>query len=418
MAEALALASGDASATDGSTPEPTPEEISRMFRGLLDELSKSAKSPFAVVEALAEAGALMPVQMRAYLVHEMGLSPHAVMREAVPLLLIDPEPAVRQAASSVLNQIAGPETVSPVMLRRILLLRNWVPAAERGAIDQVSRKLRLKGVACAQWDKPPAALALLTSVVDGSGAQNLILTTPKGRTGLFAGLLVKQGFGIRDAWCSPSAPRHEINAALNGSRAQMQGAATVRDHLDTVVQHHIARGLAEGHLPPVAAVEIAEAIGAADWKERGLDVAAEIAQRFAALAETERGAAAIAESLARSGEFVAYDPIAQSWFEDDPAIRALTGRGARRGGKSVQALLDGFLASRREIWAERLLLTILWLEAGAGSDRARGETVRDLTVLAHELLVEGEQGRPELAALPAMVVIATRSLAVAGAERW
>ncbi len=44
--------------------------------------------------------------------------------------------------------------------------------------------------------------------------------------------------------------------------------------------------------------------------------------------------------------------------------------------------------------------------------------MRDLTVLAHELLVEGEQGRPELAALPAMVVIATRSLAVAGAERW
>jgi len=75
-------------------------------------------------------------------------------------------------------------------------------------------------------------------------------------------------------------------------------------------------------------------------------------------------------------------------------------------------MLEEILPARREIWAEKLLLTILWLEAGA--DAARGALARDLTVLAHELVL----GRRALAALPAMVEIAKRSLYVAGVQRW
>jgi hypothetical protein len=92
-----------------------------------------------VVEGLAETSMLMPAELRAYMTHELGLSPHAVLREAVPLLLLDPEPTVRQAAAAVLEQVASPETISPVMLRRTLLIRNWVPEAEREAIDRPAK---------------------------------------------------------------------------------------------------------------------------------------------------------------------------------------------------------------------------------------------------------------------------------------
>ena len=68
------------------------------------------------------------------------------------------------------------------------MVRNWVPEAEREAIDRLVRKARLKGVVCAQW-APPPALAIHASMVDGSGTQSVILTSPTGRTGLFAGLL-------------------------------------------------------------------------------------------------------------------------------------------------------------------------------------------------------------------------------------
>ena len=144
MTDALAQAAADA--TPDELSGATPQEISQRFRSLLDDLGTSAESPFGVVEGLAETGTLMPVEMRAYMVHELGLSPHAMQ----------------------------------------------------------------------------------SSVVDGSGAQNLIITTPKGRTGVFAGLLFKQAFGIRDAWCNSSLSRREIDGALQDFRRRTARQAAGR----------------------------------------------------------------------------------------------------------------------------------------------------------------------------------------------
>ena len=408
MAEALTLAAVDA--TPGEAP--SPQDIPRELRGIVDELGRSAEDPFMVVEGLAETGTLMPPDLRAYLTHELGLSPHAVLREAVPLLLLDPEPKVRQAAAAVLEQVAGPQTFSPVMLRRTLLVRNWVPEAEREAIDRVVRKARVKGVACAQW-APAAPVVIQCSVVDGSGAQSLILTTPTGRVGLFAGLLLKQGFGVRDAWCDLSVPRREISRSLKEMQQEVVWRTTGHDHLDVVVQHHIACGLAAGHLPQTAIVQIAEAVGAADWKDRGLDVMVETERLFAELGARAHGTASITASIQRSGAWLADDPMMQSWFDDDAAIRALVDVKPRlKPDVAVRRVLEEVLPAEREAWAERLLLLALWLRAGS-EDPKLATRWRDCMVLAHELLA----GR-KLADLPAMVTIAERSAFVARVGGW
>ena len=408
MSEALTMAALDASAGEA----PSPEEIPHQLRAMLDELGHSVDDPFMVVEGLAETGTLMPPQLRAYLTHELGLSPHAVLRESLPLLLIDPEPAVRQATAAVLEQVASPETMSPVMLRRVLLVRNWVPVPEREAIDRLVRKARLKGVVCAPWSAPPA-LAIRASMVDGSGAQSLILTSPTGRFGLFAGVLLKVGFGVRDAWCDMVVPRRDITRALKEVQQQMESQAVDRDYLDTAVQHAISRGLSAGNLPQTAVIAIAEAIGAADWKDRGLNVASETARLFEGLAADMRTPTEIAASLQRSGVWLADDPAMQSWFDDDAEIRALVDRRPRpKPDVTVRRVLEDMLSGRRDEWAERVLSTALWLRAGIGKLRLDAQW-QDCVVLAHELLA----GRP-LADLPAMVAIAKRSVFVARAGGW
>jgi hypothetical protein len=404
MVEALAKAALDATPPgEALSPHAIPAEVSR----LVDELGRSAKDPFRVVEGLADIGMLMPLELRAYLAHEMGLSSHAVLREAVPLLLLDPEPVVRQSAAAVLEQIASPQTFSPVMLRRTLLLRNWIPEAERVAIDRLVRKARVKGVECAQWT-PASALSIQCTIVDGSGAQSLVLTTPGGQNGLFAGLLLKQGFGVRDAWCELSVPGREITRSLKEARLDMAWRATGRDHLDTVVQHHIARGLALGHLPQLPMVEIAEAIGAADWKDRGIDMTAEIEQLLAGLATEVTDPAQVTSSLRRSGEWIDGNPMMQSWFEDDAAVRVLVDSRPRlKPDVARRRVMEEVLSARREAWAERLVLLALWLhDSTEGTSRA--ELWQDCAVLAHEL----RAGRP-LAELLAMVAIAERSVFVA-----
>jgi hypothetical protein len=187
MSEALAKAALDATPPgEALSPQGIPAEVSRA----VDELGRSAKDPFRVVEELADIGMLMPVELRAFITHELGLSSHAVLREAVPLLLLDPEPVVRRSAAAVLEQIASPQTFSPAMLRRALLLRNWIPEEERAAIDRLVRKARVKGVECAQW-APASALSIQCTIVDGSGGQSVVLTTPTGRIGLFCRLTIK-----------------------------------------------------------------------------------------------------------------------------------------------------------------------------------------------------------------------------------
>jgi hypothetical protein len=414
MAEALAAAVAEPTHGKAPSPQDGPREV----RDALDTLARSADDAFMVVEQLAETGTLIPPERRAYLTHELGLSPHAMLREAVPLLLLDPQPAVRRAAAAVLEQVAGTETVSPEMLRRILLVRNWVPEAEREAVDRLARKVRLKGVACAQW--PPApTLEIHCSIVDGSGAQSLLITTPARRAvlfagrGLFAGLLLKQGFGVRDAWCGLSVPRRDIARSLKEVQREVVWFEVGRDHLDVVVQHHIARGLAMGNLPLAALIAVAEAVGAADWKDRSLDVAAETERLFAALGPAAGAASAVTSSLQRSGRWLAKDPMMRSWLDDDAEIRTLAdGRPRPKRDLALRRMLEEVLPARREAWAERLLLLALWLRAAAGNTLP-AERYQDSVVLARELII----GRP-LAELPAMVAIAERSLTAAGVASW
>ena len=401
-----ALSQAIAEVTPGEAPRP--DDIGRELRGVVDQMGTSVgDDPFLVVEGLAEIGTLMPTDLRAYLIHELGLSRHSALREALPLLLLDPEPMVRQAAAAALEQVATPETFSPVMLRRTLLVRNWVPDSEREAIDRMVRKARVKGVACAQWPQAPT-LAIQCSAVDGSGAQSLILTTPGGRHGLFAGILLKQGFGVRDAWCDLSLPRSKITRSLKEIRHEMQWIPIGRDYLDLVVQHHIASGLAAGNLPLTAMVQIAEAIGATDWKDRSLDVAVETERLFAGLGAEAKTKTAIDASVRRSNVLLAENPMMQSWFEDDAAIRELVSDRRRlKHDVAVRRVLDQVLTARRGVWAERLLFLALWLRAGTET-AVPAEWWRDCVVLAHELLTT----RP-LAELPAMVTIAERSVLVA-----
>ena len=103
----------------------------------------------------------------------------------------------------------------------------------------------------------------------------------------------------------------------------------------------------------------------------------------------------------------------QSWFEDDAAIRVLVeGKPPLRPDVAVRRVLEELLTARREAWAERLALSVLWLRDSTGG-AVPAEQWQDCVVLAHELLA----GRP-LAELPAMVAIAERSVFVARAGTW
>ena len=404
VAEALDEGMSSRGPASGASVAPEPQAGPDQMRALLDELGRLSDTPFLAIEALTETGSLLPAEIRAFLAHELGLSAHAVLREAVPLLLLDPEPGTRQAAAQVLEQIAVPETFSPVMLRRCLLVRNWVPEADRAAIDRAVRQARLKGVVCAQW-APPPVLDIQCSMLDGSGTQAALFSTRSGRKGLLAGLLLKQLAGVSDAWCHRDVSRKEIAGKVEATRQDAAWLPVGRAFLDTIVQHHVHKGAARGVPPGAILVEIAEAIGAADWKDRALDVETEISGLY-----LEAGPS---PGTAGQDTWLVDSAIVQSWFEDDPAVRALAaGKPRPKQAAVAKRVLEEILPARRAVWAERVLLLALWLRAGPEKFMPGGSPWRDCARLAHAL-----QAGDGLADLPAMVAIAERSALAARSGR-
>jgi hypothetical protein len=298
-------------------------------------------------------------------------------------------------------------------------LRNWIPEADRAALDQAIRKARVKGVQPAQWERAPD-LALRASPIDGSGAQSMLFASRSGRSGLFAGLLFKQGFGMRDAWCNKEATRREIASMVAELQRKVVVPEIERSYIDLVVQHGIALGVAANHLPDPALLEIAEAVSGADWKDRRIDTAEETERLFGELPTEQRSTGAITASLRRSAAWMRDDALWDSWFEDDAEVRESIAAARQHDvDTAARGLLENVLDQRRGVWAERFLLTALWARAvKAGQPpplgaSARAVTWRDLVVLAHEVLSERK-----LADIPVMAEIAERTVIAARSGAW
>lgn len=397
---------------------PADKALDQLVRPLIDEMARQVTSPFEVMEAMNETAGVMPSELRCFMAHELALSPHVIMRETVPLMLLDADEEVRRAAALALDQTAAPETLSPVSLRRAIAVRNWIPEADRSALDQAIRKARTKGVQPAQWG-PADDYVVRASPIDGSGAQSIVFTGKSGRTGLFAGLLLKQGFGIRDAWCSPDTPRREISSAVAGLQRQVAAPEVERAFADIAVQNAIAAGVAQDHPPDPALLQIAELTNGVDWKDRALDVPAECDRLVRELPAEHQTEAAVTASLARTLAWMRSDHLADSWFEDDAEVNDMLAAMRRQDPSAAsRGLLDGPMSARRGTWAERFLLTALWAQAVKPGQPAplgtgkRAITWRDLAVLSREVL----SSRP-LHEIPVMQEIAARSVAAARSSR-
>lgn len=402
-AEAFAMAGASIS------PDVAPKALPGMMRDLIETMAAEIGDPFELLDAVMEVTVAAPPEMRAYIAHELALSSNPVAREAVPPMLLDPTPEVRQAAAAALEQIAVPDTMTPVSLRRIIAVRNWVPVSERPAVDRAIRKAREKGVAIAPWP-PGEDVSIVASMIDGVGAQSLVCGSRAGRIGLFAMILLKNG--VTDTTCMPEEPRREIKQNVDMLRHSAPSAEVDRGFVDAAVQHAIAANLAAGTMPPAGLLNIAERIGASDWKDRALDVAEDTARLFAELAPEERTEPAIAASLRRSETWTRGNDMFATWFEDNKAIHDLVISVPKRdSAKAMRVVLDEGLEKLRGAWAERLLLLTLW--ARGTTEKPHQGRWKDFLILAHCL----SSGR-KLADIPLMRTAAQRTIAVVRGTGW
>lgn len=359
----------DASAAE--TP-PSPKEFANMVRGLLRE---AQADPHAMYEGFRESMADAPVEARAMVVNALATTDAPASGAVAAYFLLDPLPALREAAALATRQRARGGRCDPVLLRRLPMLRSWMPAdAARAILDEALREARRRGLASAPAPRPAkAAPRAFATLPDGVGAQTFMVAV--GRR--VAMLLTKEGFGLTDAYVMFLDSDRELTKLLAEFDTLSPHPASL-DKVAVALAAALADGLAQGLPPASGLVDVAELLGLDGLRPEPMDARDWLLRVdpdgvVASLAPRQRTAL-----LARSADLMFDEAIVESWFDDSAALRArLDAAGSDKAAiAAVRAHLDG----RREAWA-LCFLKAAWALGPPGSEAARPIVAAALALL-------------------------------------
>lgn len=345
--------------------------------------------PFAFQAQIVEQTDPFPTRYRAVLAASFLGMDEPGLREAALGWLLDRDGEVRHFVTQALEQASGQGRMTSTLLRRMIAMRNWLPEKDRPALDAAIRTARLKGIDCAPWPEA-VVVSVHVSGEDGAGAQSLFVVGKEGRQFCFGALLLKRGFGVRDAWVRHDLTRQDIRDLLGQIGGQTELFKTSADYMRLLIGQNLAQGARENSLPPFALLEFAEAAGLPDLRPAFLETADVLEALHPAAelqAETEPAPAMsekqVCAVLRRCGSEEKGPSFLAYWFEDDPEVGKVLGRRVIALEKAAEAVRDRLLQPRREAWADKVAWAALMLKHAG-----KPKWAADFALVARELLGE------------------------------
>jgi hypothetical protein len=355
------------------------------FEGLRALASELGGDPFDIHATLNETAEALPENAQVTLAATLLAESDAGLAGAALGFLLSPSAKVRAGVARSLADGAtgGAATgqAASISLRRILALRNWLPAPERPTLDEAIERLRQTGAKGAAWSKPAKAQAYISGF-DGSGMQGMFIVVKEGRKHAIGGLIGRLGMGVRDAWVRHGASKQEAEALLHeGDR--IGGMAPVGlDYVSIAVRHFLAGNAQSGLMPPFGLLAFAECAGLSGLDPEAIAVEDLVARLTSEIEPEQLTPAAVARILEKSARWPEEHALFDSWFEQGDDIAALLTAKRRSKAKKIEAVLAGPIDQRRHRWAELLAWTALSLKASTDA----GTPWRNLATVAREVL--------------------------------
>jgi hypothetical protein len=379
-----------------ASPEDGPD-INDLMAEIAEQLGDNI---FALQAQIVEQASLFPEAGRGALAGALLGLDNPALRDAALGWLLDTDETTRRETAGLLQQAAETGRLGGVSLRRLIALRNWLPEAERPALDGIIRTLRRKGV-----EPAPLATAdirhILVTAVDGAGSRSLYLFAKDGRK---LSVLIKLGGGLADAWTQSGLSRAE--AADTQQELMLEAGCFENDlaFVRTSLAHALAEGLAAGRLPSFWLVDVIERAGVTGLNPERLGPEELVARLLADIPAARLDAPSLDAALAAGATWQDELPWAESWLEESPAVSALLDRKRLSAKQRVALVLEEYLPGRRRYWAE----TLAWTAFAAQRDEMGAELWEHFALVARELL-----GDRPLSQIPVMSVIARQTV-----ESW
>ncbi|TVQ35564.1 MAG: hypothetical protein EA356_07625 [Geminicoccaceae bacterium] len=355
---------------EAASPMEAIGEPGAEFDRLLDQVREmGGGEPWHLHTTIKELMAAFPTEMRAAMVAELAARPDADLRRLALYWLLDPEPALREAAAGAWLRRARSRVIDGAELAKLTLLRKWQPAdGVRALLDQTIREALQRGVQPTAPPKPWQVRRVQASIPDGVGAQSFAVAAQRGRARVVAMLLFKAGYGVKDAFviaCRNAAEQRNMMDRLVDERV---GLLVDVPFLHRALGYALGEGLDQGVLPSPALVDVAEIIGSDALQPLPHDVHALLAdldpegrsRNLTPEAATAAGKAALAALLDVA--------LGDTWFEDTGELRAALAAAPFTAAR--YAAFWNHFEGRRAFWAAILVRTAMLLRTTEPADEA------------------------------------------------
>jgi hypothetical protein len=337
-----------------------PPDVDEMLKDLVKACEGD---PFLIHSQFAELTAAMPAGLQLTLLEGLVLADDSSLREAA-IGWVLAEPAIATPLASMIEETATRGRVSETSVTNLMLIRNWVPEDRRRAIDAIIKAARAFG---SVPEKRPAIQVreLLISERDGAGAQSLFASIKQGRKNALVSILVKQGYGVRDAWVAASLPRSEIEDMLEHIASEMTVNETTAEDAALLLSSALADGSASSP-PPFGLVQAITLIGLSDVAPRAVSVNDLVALMLEDVDDAATNSKAVEKAVRGSGRWLAINPQLDSWFENGDDV-TLAIKGKRKIDDRIAAIIETVLEPKRAFWAS-VVAWSAFAQRGDGDD--------------------------------------------------
>ena len=210
---------------------------------------------FSLHEEVRCLSAIFPSDYRARIVECFAADARDRARRGAAGFLLDPDEAIALAAVRGLAASAARRGLDVVSRRRVALIRPWLPAARREALDRA-----FPPGDSASEEASASVVKTVASACDGSGAATLIATVKRGARFAVVALMTKPS-GIADSYLVEDLPKVKAEALAVSARGGSTCAETPFETWLRLLRLALGRNLASGSPPPFGAVQAMEALG-------------------------------------------------------------------------------------------------------------------------------------------------------------
>jgi len=363
------------------------------INNLLEDIANHThNSPYEMYEQLmSQTHQIVPVEVQLLMINEMAQANLPLIRETAILMLLHPDKNVRYYVAYILAK--QPKLITATSLRRLIILRNWLPTGEQPAVDRLIKLARRHHIDCEAWPKA-RILKIMATSFDGVGAQSILAVTEKNGQYHLGGLLIKENSGVREPLLFNTHKKNEIDQIIRNLVAELPCIPVQEGYLDAVVSHFVAIGLQNNQVPSPLLLGFAEMLGASHWRAEKFNATLTLNQLILDLNGNSLETDIITKVLRKSKEWINNKDFAESWFEHDDEVDDIVHNMMHECSKEkqnfsevVDAICTEILEPRRQKWQHRLLWMALWAKANT---RKNGPNWQDFFILAHALF----EGKP------------------------